>query len=50
LDTIKVKKADLVVVGSRGHSTMKRLMLGSLSTFLAQSSPVPVVIARTVEN
>ncbi|GAQ83965.1 universal stress protein family protein [Klebsormidium nitens] len=35
---------DLVVVGSRGMSAIKRFFLGSVSTFLVQHCTVPVVV------
>lgn len=38
--------ADLVVVGSRGHSTLAGLMLGSVSAYCVQHAPVPVVVVR----
>lgn len=36
--------AELVVVGSRGHGTTKRLLLGSVSTEVVHHAPCPVVI------
>ncbi len=38
--------ADLVVVGSRGSGLIARAMLGSVSTWLATHSSVPVLIVR----
>jgi len=38
--------ADLLVVGSRGLGTAKRLMLGSVSHELAQHARCPIVIVR----
>lgn len=37
---------DLLVVGSRGLSTAKRLLLGSVSTALVTHAPCPVLVAR----
>ena len=36
--------AELLVVGSRGHGTAKRLLLGSVSTEVAHHAPCPVAI------
>jgi nucleotide-binding universal stress UspA family protein len=37
---------DLVVVGSRGHSRLDRMLLGSVSAEVVDHSPVPVLVAR----
>ncbi|CAI7793920.1 unnamed protein product [Closterium sp. NIES-53] len=39
-------KADAVVVGSRGHGALKRLVLGSVSEYCAHHCPMPVIIVR----
>ncbi|KAL0092640.1 hypothetical protein J3Q64DRAFT_1812994 [Phycomyces blakesleeanus] len=36
----------MVVCGSRGRSTMKGLLMGSISTYLVHKSPVPVTVIR----
>jgi len=38
--------ADLVVMGSRGLSTFKRLVLGSVSSKVVQESRVPVLVVK----
>jgi nucleotide-binding universal stress UspA family protein len=38
------KEADMVVVGSRGHGAVKRLLLGSVSTGLAHHARCPVAV------
>jgi len=37
---------DLVVVGTRGHTLLKRMLVGSTATKLARKCPCPVLIAR----
>jgi nucleotide-binding universal stress UspA family protein len=39
--------ADLLVVGSRGLSTARRLLLGSVSTALVNHAPCPVLVVRS---
>lgn len=41
------KKADMVVVGSRGHGTLERVLLGSVSTGLVHHSHCPVAVIRS---
>ena len=38
------QRADVIVVGSKGHSQVAALMLGSLASFLTQHAQVPVVV------
>lgn len=38
--------ADLIVIGSRGHGTFKRLMLGSVALAVASHAPCSVEIVR----
>ncbi len=40
------KGAEVLVVGSRGHSSVTRALLGSVSTRCAQHATCPVVIVR----
>jgi nucleotide-binding universal stress UspA family protein len=46
LEEVKVHASDLLVVGSRGLSTAKRLLLGSVSTALVTHAPCPVLVVR----
>lgn len=38
--------ADLIVVGSRGHSGIKRFVLGSVSESVVRHAPCPVLVVR----
>jgi nucleotide-binding universal stress UspA family protein len=38
--------ADLFIIGSRGLSTAKRLLLGSVSTAIVNHAPCPVLVVR----
>ena len=38
--------ADLLVVGSRGHSGLHEMLLGSVGTYCARHSHCPIVIVR----
>jgi nucleotide-binding universal stress UspA family protein len=44
LQEAKRLDADIIVVGSRGLSTISRLLLGSTSEFLIHHSPIPVIV------
>jgi nucleotide-binding universal stress UspA family protein len=39
-------KAKLIVVGSRGHTGLPRLMFGSTARRVAQLSPIPVTVVK----
>jgi nucleotide-binding universal stress UspA family protein len=40
-------RADLVIVGSRGHGTIMSLLLGSVSSEVVDHAPCPVLVARS---
>lgn len=43
-------QADLIVIGSHGHSGFTRLLLGSVAEGVARNSPIPVLLIRGAEN
>jgi len=42
----EAEKADLIVIGSRGHGAVKRLLLGSVSTYVVTHAPCSVLVVR----
>jgi nucleotide-binding universal stress UspA family protein len=44
IDTVKRKKADILVVGRRGRSRLEGLLLGSVSQKLASLAPCTVMV------
>jgi len=46
LNTVARVRPDLLVVGARGTSGVRRLLLGSVADGALNRSPVPVLIAR----
>jgi nucleotide-binding universal stress UspA family protein len=40
------ERADLVVIGTRGHEGVARMLLGSVSDYVVRHAPCPVVVVR----
>jgi nucleotide-binding universal stress UspA family protein len=47
IDAARDHRADLVIIGSRGHGTIASLLLGSVSSEVVDQAPCPVLVART---
>lgn len=43
---VKKNKHDMIVVGAKGKNSLKRVLLGSVSNYLAQTSKTPITIVR----
>ena len=46
IDNARDFRAELVIVGSRGHGTIASLLLGSVSSEVVDHAPCPVLVAR----
>jgi len=45
-EEVEKKKPDILVVGSRGLSPVKRMLLGSVSSYLVEHASCPVLVVR----
>jgi nucleotide-binding universal stress UspA family protein len=43
-------KADLIVVGSRGHAAFRRLVTGSVSHYVVDNAPCPVEVVHSTDK
>ena len=39
-------KHDMIVIGAKGKSTLKRIFLGSVSSYIVQTSKIPVTVIK----
>ena len=46
-DALKVKDADFVVIGARGHGALAGMLRGSVADYVVHHSSVPVVVVPT---
>lgn len=49
LDIAHQENADIIVMGTHGHTGIQRLLLGSVAEKVVRSSPVPVLTVRPAE-
>ena len=45
-DRARAMRADLIIVGSRGHGTIESMLLGSVSAEVVDHAPAPVLVVR----
>ncbi len=50
LEALKEVGGDLVIIGSKRHSSVHNVLLGSTTAYLAAHSPVPVLVARSEQE
>jgi nucleotide-binding universal stress UspA family protein len=46
IKTAQNEKVDLIIIGSRGHGSLQRLFLGSVSNYVVHSAKVPLLIVK----
>ncbi|NNL65408.1 MAG: universal stress protein [Myxococcales bacterium] len=49
-DEASARKADLIVIGTHGHTGLKHLLLGSVAERVVQKAPCPVLTVKTPER
>jgi nucleotide-binding universal stress UspA family protein len=49
-DEAAVQRADMIVIGTRGRSGLKHLLLGSIAERVVQKAPCPVLTVRLPER
>jgi nucleotide-binding universal stress UspA family protein len=49
-DEASVQRADMIVIGTRGRSGLKHLLLGSIAERVVQKAPCPVLTVRLPEG
>jgi nucleotide-binding universal stress UspA family protein len=47
VEAARAEHADLIVVGSHGHTGMRRLILGSVAQYVVSHAPCCVLVAKT---
>lgn len=50
LEVAKKFNATMIVMGSKGHTGFKHLLLGSVAERVVQLSPIPVTVVKTLPN
>ncbi len=50
VETAKEKNADIIILGSHGHSTLEKILLGSVAERVIGISPVPVMVVPPKDN
>ena len=46
VETAQEQKCDLIVMGTRGHSTLADVLIGSTAKWVVRNSPIPVLVIR----
>ena len=46
LKVAEEKKIDLIIIGSRGHSRLRNLLVGSVCDTVVRNAPCPVLVVR----
>jgi nucleotide-binding universal stress UspA family protein len=43
-------QADYIVMGSRGQNPIKKMFMGSVSSYVSSHAPCPVIVIRETEE